>query len=416
MNSLENIIDDGLCLGCGICNISNSVDGVKYDIRKGQWFPNIKNDNHLYKNIYQFCPGKGYDVIELSKEIYNSSQNKYYLELGYVDSKYIAYSCDNGILKNASSGGLITQILIYLLKNKIVDKVVVSKFFYSSKGPRAKAIITNSISEIYSSQGSKYCPVDFSEIICNIVHTNDKLAVVGIPCQIAGLRLLQNKYPSMKNNIKFFISNFCGGFKNYNNIRLLAKRNNIEFDKIKYFRFRGDGQPGSLLIRDNKTEVSIQYPKYVSQTGISKHLRCHFCVDATGELADISCGDAWLPNYLKDDNPWSIVISRTAFATNLIEKMKHQKYIIAKNISIDDIILSQKANISSKKIRQKARMKLYKRLKYNLPHFDGGYVDNLSSLGVEISVFIKHIMYQILEYLHLYYVIILIRKLRNRKG
>ena len=411
MNKIKDVIDNRLCLGCGLCGIEDSIK-MKYSYKLGQYVPVIStNKQVLENNMIDICPGKGYRIKKISESLYDKYYNKYSLELGYVNNQYLSHTVDNQILKNASSGGIITQIIFYLLDKNIVDKALVTKFIYTPKGPRTNTVLTNSKEEILNSQGSKYCPVDMSEIIGQLIRSKDKIVFVGIPCQIAGIRMLQKKYEVLKDNIVLTISNFCGGFKSYNNIEKIAGRNGIDYKNISFFRFRGGGQPGSMLMRDNHGHsVSIDYPKYTRLCGLSKHLRCHLCVDATGELADISCGDAWLKKDITDRYPWSIILTRTSFSSKIINDMINNNIIVCKSISTKKIIESQKKNIESKKYRQKARMKLYSFLNITLAKFDGGYSNNISSLKTEIFVFLKHKLHCFLEFTHLFWLTNIFKK------
>ncbi len=45
-------------------------------------------------------------------------------------------------MENASSGGVIPELLFYLLDKKIVDYVVVTKFEYTENGPITKTVLT----------------------------------------------------------------------------------------------------------------------------------------------------------------------------------------------------------------------------------------------------------------------------------
>lgn len=202
------------------------------------------------------------------------------------------------------------------------------------------------------------------------------------------------------------IGNFCGGIKNYDNINIIAKRRGMNPNKISFFRFRGNGQPGSMLIQEHSgKQTEVPYPNYVGLNGLSKHLRCHLCVDATGELADIACGDAWLPRFLNDPHPWSIIITRNKKADDVIKEMIGDHAITTDTISPDEIKLSQHENLRSKKIRQKSRYFLYRQLGFQLPSFDGGYFDNEVDLWTEGKVFAKHTTKELLERLHLFYLL-----------
>ena len=168
------------------------------------------------------------------------------------------------------------------------------------------------------SQGSKYCPVDIAEAIREIKAKDYRVAVIGTPCQIAGIRNIQRHDPAFSGKIVLTIGSFCGGVKNYRNITSLAKRLEINPSAIAFFRFRGNGQPGSLRVEEASGKAAeFPYPQYVGLTGVTKHLRCHLCVDATGELADFPACDAGCPG-LEDVHPWSVVLTRNQMADDVI--------------------------------------------------------------------------------------------------
>lgn len=404
MRSIDEIVKNGLCIGCGLCAYSDAIGKTNYSKKYDQFIPVITKTNKKDQLAYEICPGKGYNIIEEAKKLYDSSN--YDLELGRFYNHYAAFSNDKQVLKNASSGGIVSQLAIFLLEQKIVDCVLTTMYVYTDSGPRTKSILAKSKNEILQSQGSKYCPVDLSEAIREIKNKDHKLAIIGTPCHIAGIRNIQKYDQSFSEKVALTISNFCGGFKNYNNISLIAKLKGIKPKDIAFFRFRGAGQPGSMLIEASSgKKVEIPYPEYVGLNGLPKHLRCHLCVDATGELSDIACGDAWLDRFLQDKNPWSVIITRNKKADDLINDLIKDGIITSEQISSNEIKLSQHQNLSSKKVRQKSRFYLYQKLGYKIPSFDGGYFDNEIDIWTEVKVFFKHRLKQLLEKLNLFYFI-----------
>jgi coenzyme F420 hydrogenase subunit beta len=297
----------------------------------------------------------------------------------------------------------MSHLAIALLECHFVDRVLVTDFEYSPE-PRAIGVLASSRNDILKSQGSKYCPADISGALREIKHNNYKVAVLGTPCQIAGIREIQRSDRTFRDKISITISTFCGGVKNYDNLDLLARRHGIAPNAVTLFRFRGSGQPGSMLIRDESgKQVAVPYPEYVGHTGFSKHLRCHLCVDATGELADIACGDAWLPRFRNRTYPWSLIIARNKKAADLIRKLACDRQITIEAVSLDEIRSSQHQNLTSKKVRQKSRRYLYRLLGIATPSFDGGYHDVPLCLALEVKVFLKHRVKILLEHLHLFY-------------
>jgi coenzyme F420 hydrogenase subunit beta len=360
-----------------------------------------------YSLANRICPARGYAVNTLSRELFGLQGTKDD-ELGLIDIAIAAHSTDQSILENASSGGVITTLLLYLLEKKLVDKVSVTQLVCDYSGVHTKTNLTSDRKEILKAQGSKYCPVDLSGLLKELTLFDGKVAIMATPCAIAGIRNIQKCVPGfIKSQIVLCVANFCGGFKSFRNIERLAAIHNVDYHALKDFRFRGGGQPGSLrFVTNDGKSVGTPYPKYVGLTGYSKMLRCHFCVDATGELAEIACGDAWIPRFEKDRNPWSMVICRTESASKLIRKMCSDGVLVSEHVSKDEIKRSQKFNLISKKSRQSARMKFYSLLGYRLPDlYSQGYSKQNSSMQTEAIVYFKHKLTLWAEKLGLYMVL-----------
>ena len=71
--------------------------------------------------------------------------------------------------------------------------------------------------------------------------------------------------------------------------------------KIKSLRYRGDGWPGYATATQYDGKVfKMDYNTSWGQIlGRDIMKMCRFCLDGIGEMADISCCDAW---YLTNDN------------------------------------------------------------------------------------------------------------------
>lgn len=400
MKTVDDVVKSGLCIGCGVCAYSDAIGQMTYSNARAQHVPLITIANKRDPFAFALCPGKGYDIIAEAEQRYPASS--YDIRLGRTNGRYAAYSNDSEVLRNASSGGVMSQIGIYLLERNIVDLVLTTQFTYGGE-PRTVARLASSRGDMLRSQGSKYCPVDLAEAIRDIRDGPYRVAIIGTPCQIAGIRNIQKHDPSFNSKIVFTIGNFCGGIKSYKNIALLAERRGIEPSKISFFRFRGNGQPGSMRIEEESGKTAeVPYPQYVGLNGISKHLRCHLCVDATGELADIACGDAWVPRFLDDVHPWSVVLTRSKVADDLIRDMIRENVISTTPIAHEEVLFSQRENLRSKKVRQKSRRFLYRRLGFHLPSFDGGYIDNRIDVWTELKVFFKHRAKGWLEAVHVF--------------
>lgn len=387
---IRQVVKSGLCMGCGLCTIDKATQGMRYGCKNDCLVP--KNDNVANNSIAnQICPGMGYD-IKSDAEVLFSQEAKYSIPLGYVHSLCATHSVSQEVLANASSGGIITQLLVYLIEKKIVDYVSVTQFFCDKEGVHTRTFLTNKREEILKAQGSKYCPVNFDGLVEELHSREGRVAVMATPCVIAGLRAIEQQPDYLKAEIKLHIANFCGGYKSFRNIRRLAEIHKVDYHNLRDFRFRGEGQPGSLrFVEKSGKTASTPYPLYVGLNGYSKMLRCHLCPDATGELADIACGDAWIPRFKNDPATWSMVICRNKVTADIMEQMAKEGLIVTERVTHEEVEQSQCQNLASKKTRQLARMKLYARLGYAIPNFNSqGYSLEASSMKTEWTVYLKH--------------------------
>jgi coenzyme F420 hydrogenase subunit beta len=325
------------------------------------------------------------------------------MECGAWREMWAAHSNDPDILERAASGGVMTAIALYLITSGKVDGAVVTRIKYGSPGPRPETYIARFSEELLDAQGSKYCPVDAMKILPQAGRFFGKLVFIGTPCQIAALRLLQQLRSDLKEKFPYTIGNFCGGFSDFRQTDTIIKRQKIAPDKVVNFRYRGGGQPGSMLIRDDSGKtIILPYPSYMRKTGFVKHKRCRLCVDAMAELADFSCGDAWIPRFLDSEFPWSLIISRTKDANAILKSMAKQRFLTLKDVSVKELKKSQHLNLFSKKTRQYSRRRFMRFWGERLPDFDGGYPEKNSGILLEYKVQGRNFLLYISEILGIY--------------
>ena len=98
-------------------------------------------------------------------------------------------------------------------------------------------------------------------------------------------------------------------------------------ENVHSFRHRGGGQPGSMRIIGTNGEIfQYPYPKYAKLSSFVKNERCTLCMDATGELADFSCGDAWLDS--RDNTAaWSIIVARSLEAEKVLDNLSKNSFL-----------------------------------------------------------------------------------------
>jgi coenzyme F420 hydrogenase subunit beta len=404
MKSIEQVVQTGLCISCGACANGSLQHVSLLEIKtKGVYVPEVPAGiSSFSEQDLQLCPGAGYAINALARELYPDAKYED-IYLGRWSQAVACHATSSHLLESASSGGIMTAIAYHLLETGRVDAVVATRIQYGARGPRPEVFLASSLDELLQAQGSKYCPVPQLEILPTIKQHSGKVLFIGTPCQIAGLRLLQKRDPSLRQKIPFVIGNFCGGFRDLRETDALVKQVGMDPAQVIFLRYRGGGQPGSMRIFGcDGTEAILPYPGYARMSGFIKHLRCRLCVDATAELADFSCGDAWLPRFLRSPNPWSLLLTRSAEADQILAEMIAEGKVAAEEVSTDEIKTSQRGNLTAKKVRYNARRRLRRLFGLPTPQFDGGFLPSYTSLVQELKIQASHSFLYCLQRLSLY--------------
>lgn len=419
INNIKTVIKNNLCISCGNCVVSANSPTIKMKYNKRKFIdtpvPEDAEELSSYGKEFQVCPGKGMDLIQYSKEI-ASEESNFDPDLGYVNFYSSIRSTDEEILKNASSGGIIPAIALHLLTSGRVEGVITTKTVYSKYGPRTESFIATSKQQLLDSQGSIYSAASTNLALLKLGDFKGRVAFIGTPCQIEGVRMLQNQDEFYRKKIRYVIGNFCGGIKDNRAIDTIIRRHGFDASQIVKFRYRGGGQPGSMLIEDatGKTKER-KYPDYSNDTGYKKMLRCRLCVNATNELADFACGDAWIPRLLESKMAWSIIMTRNNKATKIVKEMLDQDKIIALDLSLAEIKESQRSNLTSKKYRQKSRRAFYSMLNQPLPEYNGSFHDISTGIFKEVKIHFIYKISEIFERIRIYkFVINFVRFMRRR--
>jgi coenzyme F420 hydrogenase subunit beta len=144
-NSIQEVVQQGLCIGCGICAYSDAIGSMRYSKEHAQFIPDISDGSTRDPLALALCPGKGYNIVADSSTLY--SPTPYDPDLGHTYACYAAHSNDPQILSNASSGGVMSHLGIAFLDSHFVDRVLVANFAYSPE-PRAVGVLAASRDDI----------------------------------------------------------------------------------------------------------------------------------------------------------------------------------------------------------------------------------------------------------------------------
>lgn len=269
------------CTGCGACVSAGKATFTVH--KRGFTIPdNEREDFKLFCNKVCFSNGKQY-----------GGKSSGYL-WGNIVSYKLAWSSLPLVRLHGSSGGTLTSLCIYLLKEGIVDGIIHVK---EDENSPIGSVVTCSTTEaqVVAHSGSRYSSSAPLIDIFDYLQEGRKYAFVGKPCDVATLQNLKSYDERFEKNFVLLLSFFCAGVPSNHANALLLKKMGTSVSNCKSLRYRGDGWPGYATAEDFQgKKYRLDYRSAWRDT-LGRDIRpiCRFCIDGIGEMADIVCYDAW---------------------------------------------------------------------------------------------------------------------------
>ena len=289
---MDTIVDQGKCVGCASCLTICPVDVFDYVDEK----PIDTREQACVQCVLcaDACPilrPVDQDMSEFLKF------REPAIDEGYGSYSYGLYarSTDKNILEKAQDGGMVSAILIHGLERKKLKGAILGDVTDKNNqiGIHRLAIDRNSV---LACSGSRYTYSPNTLALQDAVKRNiHPLAVVGVPCQVDGVRLQQNSGINLnlpnwfRKNISLVIGLFCSEAFTHESIKKLGEMIEVEPSRIENINIKG-----KVVIRlDSGEVVTTSLKKYREFARPA----CLYCLDYGAENADIAAGgiglDGW---------------------------------------------------------------------------------------------------------------------------
>ena len=300
------------CTGCGLCG---AYADVAYEMdEKGFLTPVLDS-----KEKIEFCE----KVCPAAKESMKLQDDRIW---GKYEAVCLGYAKDSKVRFHASSGGVLTALSAFLLKEKMVDGILqVGKTKEKVYGTELYCSKTKE--EVFERSGSRYCISSPLKNIKKMLEPGKKYAFIGKPCDVTALKNYMQENKQLREQIIVTLSFFCAGLpSNLANEKLIDALIKKKSNQCKELNYRGNGWPGAASATDmdgNTGQIDYE-TSWGKILGRDVKYCCRFCTDGIGERADISCGDAWYlqenktPNFAEREGR-NVVFART----NLGEQILH---------------------------------------------------------------------------------------------
>ncbi len=402
--NISHTTSNGLCLGCGMCKDICPSNAISIENRKGQYLPVISdiicNNKRGCHRCYDICPGLGCDLNERSYRLFTTMNVKNDVLAGRYINCYTGYSTDEELRYHSSSGGMLTQLLIWLLEKKYIDGAVVTIFDKDSLFLN-KAIVATTKEELLKAKGSKYAPVSFANVIKSIKKAESCcFVVVGLPCHIQGIRKVMEKDMAFARKIGALFSLYCSSGRTFNYTEYILKERKINPSSINYLSYRDNGCLGGLVVKgfDKQKRQTIDYFQHYQLyshplRSIFVPRRCLLCIDHYGELADISFGDIHIAPYKEDKIGINSAIVRSEKVHKWLLEATAEGVISLASIDIS-IINNSQPSLLMKKNRNTAFIQINKKIGRFVPEYN----INLNK-SVNIKLLINYVMNRIQQFI-----------------
>lgn len=296
---LYQIVEDGMCIGCGICQSIAGPENIRMKlVKNGTERPVVNGelDHKIMDKILSVCPGTH---IEGLPERLVDEHSQYDEVWGIWRQIALAWAHDPAVRHIGSTGGLLTALGLYLLESGEVDFIL-----HATKSPAhptfGARFISRDRDDVLVAAGSRYGPtatlIDALEILDQCDRTGESFAFIGTPCDVTALRNLAMLDQRVDKFCRYQLAMVCGGFMTPAGMQQFLGQLGIEMDQIDDLRYRGYGCPGATRIETKDGQVTEK--NYLDFWGANESawqlpFRCKVCADGIGDAADISASDTW---------------------------------------------------------------------------------------------------------------------------
>ena len=370
----SQVIDQELCTRCGSCIGVCPQKAVYLRDPLGECIPDLHGNAEevcvdCSAPCLSGCPGQDVDFPILNEHVFGEQPSDYLI--GHTIRHHIGYAANSDIRRRGSSGGIITGILDFLLREGRIDGVL-TLVDQPDKPLQPVPVIVRDTTELMKAAQSKYSVAPVNTILNEVESCPGRYAYVGLPCQIHSIRKLQRLGNKAANGLSLLIGSYCGSIQHFTAIKdFLLKFGVRDLSLVQRIQYRAGEWPGHLLINlTDGREFHLEkfYANYMTMFYTVK--RCQVCSDISNELADISAADAWAPEYEERGKGYSLIVTRTSQGEAVVNECISQGVLISEQeVSREKVISMHCHMIDNKKIGAWIRSVLWKGLGRCIPEY-----------------------------------------------
>ncbi len=327
---VDKVISQGICVKCGACvNLCPYFD--YFDGRIA-----VMDECHADTwRCLQLCPRAEYDETSLDKRDTTQGDRT---EIGPFKEIFIARAKDKEIRASAQYGGFVSSFLIHALEERLIRAAILTD---KGNGISPSGAVAKDRADILKCAGSRYtAAAGLAAFNRAIKEGGEKLAVVGLPCQMEALARMRRMNPDGEerdSRVSLKIGLFCTWALDYRKLHNYLKTIGIDGPIQKY-----DIPPPPAQIFQIQTEQGWQeFPLDDIRPSIQEG--CTLCQDMTAEWADISVGT------VEGMEGWNTVAVRSERGSQLLSGFVEAGHLEVRELPKENLAHLKEASLNKRK-------------------------------------------------------------------
>lgn len=296
---MEEIVETGRCVGCAACVTICPVDVFDYE---NEHPIDTRSDACV---LCVLCT----DVCPVLRPVDKDLPEMLDLRPPAVDEGFGAYSygvyarsTDPDWVARAQDGGLVSSLVIHGLETGALRGAVLGDVDPEQR-QIGRHLLATTRAEVLGAAGSRYTYSPNTLALLEAMRRDVKpIAVVGVPCQVDGVRLQQNSSIRLsmanwyRDNISLVIGLLCSESFTHESVIRLGEMIDVAPERIDNINIKG-----KVVVRLDDGEIRTTSLKRYQEFA---RPACLYCLDYGSENADISAGGVGLDN-------WTLTLVRT---------------------------------------------------------------------------------------------------------
>ena len=348
LHVVNQIVERDLCVRCGACEPACPVDIIRFNERQ---YPYLTDEELCIKNCtrcLKVCPGEFVNFAALDQELFGMHPHPDSIT-GIAKHALVSFATNARTRYEGTSGGFVTQILLYMLQKHLIDGALVLGTSTGQSDWKLGSFIARTAEDLKRAVGSKYVAVPFLRPLGEMEKVEGNYAVVALPCYIHALRKYQQVSKKLRERIKLIIGLYCNAVFEPYLVDEVCEFNDIPKDAVTDFQFRYGKWPGGMVARLSGGDARkvLKFEEWKDTFNSLKLLytapRCNMCIDFSAEYADLAVGDPWLRGpdgkYLFEDGRTTVLV-RTEVGDQIVRMAADEHFIAVKAIPLKTYMMN----------------------------------------------------------------------------